>query len=67
MILTDEERTKFMKYLEVSMNSCIQMALQFEKIVNVVGKEMADKERRKASACMLLLTDLRNTETMTVR
>ena len=66
MILDDKDKIKFIKWLEITAETCKGMAEQIESIPGVHMVELAKREKIKAGACLLIAHDLLNSELMTI-
>lgn len=66
MLLTDKERTRFVKWLEMTASNCTGMAKQCELLSGPAISEIAKREKIKAAACLLIACDLQSAESMTI-
>ncbi len=66
MILDDNEKLRFIEYLETTANACFGIAKQFEKLGGENMRIMSERETTKAKACLLIAADLKNCETITL-
>ena len=66
MILDDRERQKFIEWLEMTAETCRGMAEQMEKLPSPAMQELIKRERFKAAACLLIASDLKGAEVMTI-
>lgn len=66
MILTDEERNKFIAYLEMNASTSAEMIKQFEKLSGPAMIEMAKREKQKLVAYTIIANDLKSAESMTI-
>ena len=66
MVLDEQDKIKFIKWLEITSETCKGMAGQMESISGMHMVELAKREKIKASACLLIAHDLLNSEIMTI-
>lgn len=66
MTLSDKERRRFVLWLEMTADTCEEMAEQMEKVPGEHMVKLAKRERIKAASCALIACDLNKAETITI-
>ncbi|HVJ72089.1 MAG TPA: hypothetical protein VM531_11390 [Sphingomicrobium sp.] len=67
LLLTDDERQKFARYLEQSAHSANGIADQLQQLKSPLMAQLALRERKFAAAALLIADRLRQTESQTVQ
>ena len=66
MLLEEHEKERFIAWLENEARSGKTMIEQFAKIPSPATNAMAEKEKQKVAACLIILNDLKSGEMMSI-
>lgn len=66
MLLSKEERTKFIAWLEFTAHTCEGMAKQLVNVSGPACNYLVNRENKKANACRVIADDLKSVEDMVI-
>lgn len=66
MLLENEDKAKFIQYLESEIQSCQGMIEQYEKMGGSAMQTLIKRDKQMTAACIIILNHLRSGESLTI-